>query len=332
MGKRVDRIKTDVSESQMAKAIIECWKKIFGEEPFKEQISMVLAQNALETGHRKSMYNYNVGNITTNGKGSFDFYDDLQTSEQTSPGVWEKKNLKYRAYPSLNDGVYDYLKFLSGSPRYANAWQHILNPNPAEFSKALKKGGYYTANEAPYTKYLTSLYDKFNKSDSVKAQSKPTELAAKPSSDKSTNDIESVITSFLGMVTATEKSNKKIYKKFLPQNNVNIEVQSSDIVSSIEFGRILSSVLDEELLSKSSTYIDGDNVMVICSIAGPSNDCLKVIHELSKSVTDAFKLATIKIGGIDIKTQCSINKTSSYNEISIDLAHINYRKFLLKFL
>lgn len=375
MGKRVDRVKTVVSESQMAQTIIEVWKKLFGKEPFKEQVSMVLAQNSLETANRNSMYNYNLGNITTGGKGAFDFYDDLQTSEQTSSGVWEKKNLKYRAYPSLEDGVTDYLKFLSGSPRYATAWQHILNPNPAEFSKALKKSNYYTANEAGYTKGLVSLYNQFNKSDpkkqvtttlvsdktttptsgkttkqvyddlfdnyidkpkgsdmysKVNVKSKPENLVVQPKVED--KNVEDVITDYLGMIAASEKSNKRMYKKFLPQNNVNIEIQSSDVVNSIEFARILSAVLDEELLSRSSTHVNNNNVMVVCSISGPVNDCLKIISELSKSVTDAFKLATIKIGGINIKTQCSINKTSSYNEISIHLADINYRKFLLKFL
>src|SRR5574339_270958 len=164
-GKRVERVRTPVSESQMADAIIRVWRTKFGSNPSKEQVAMVLAQNDLETGHRKSMWNFNVGNITTDGKGGFDYFDDLTTDEQISPGVWKKMNLKYRAYPDLDGGVKDYINLLSGG-RYTKAWQHILNPDPASFSKALKEAGYYTANEAPYTKNLVSLFAKNNKSNS----------------------------------------------------------------------------------------------------------------------------------------------------------------------
>src|SRR5271166_2100988 len=109
----------------MAQAIIAAWTGMFRTAPSKEQVSMVLAQNNLETGNRKSMWNYNVGNITTDGK-SIDFFDDLATDEQIKPGVWQKMNLKYRAYPSLEEGAKDYLKLLS-SGHYAEAWKHILN-------------------------------------------------------------------------------------------------------------------------------------------------------------------------------------------------------------
>lgn len=166
MGNRVQRVKTDISEDEMVNAIIKAWSQLFGSEPAKEQVGLVLAQNNLETGHRKSMYNYNVGNLTTNGK-NYNYYDDITTDEQVSKGVWEKKNLKYRAYDSLAEGVTDYLKFLSKpGGRYSQAWQHILDPDPESYSKALKAAGYYTANEIPYTKDLKSLFNKYTKSDS----------------------------------------------------------------------------------------------------------------------------------------------------------------------
>ena len=161
MGKRVDKIKTPVSEYEMGLAMIKGWEKLFGERPSKEQVSLLMAQNALETGHRKSMWNYNVGNITTNGKDPYDYFDTLPTNEQIAPGKWKKMNLKYRAYPNLEAGVLDYLKFLSQNSRYASAWRHILNPDPVNFSKKLKEANYYTANEAPYTKTLKSLFEKF---------------------------------------------------------------------------------------------------------------------------------------------------------------------------
>jgi hypothetical protein len=162
MGQRVPRIRTEVSESELVKALISAWQKLFGSMPTKEQIAMLLAQNALETGHRKSMWNYNIGNVTTDGKGKYNYFDDLTTNEQISPGKWKKMNLKYRAFNTLDEGALDYIKFLKNN--YATAWQHIINPNPEEYSKALKKAGYYTADEIPYTKNMVSLFSHFSKS------------------------------------------------------------------------------------------------------------------------------------------------------------------------
>lgn len=168
MGKRVEKFKTPVSEAEMAQAMIQAWEKIFGSKPAKEQIALLLAQNALETGHRKSMWNYNVGNITTTSKSPYDYFDTLPTSEQISPGKWKKMNLKYRAYPDLLTGTIDYIKFLSKNNRYSQAWQHILKPDPVSFSKALKAASYYTANEPPYTKALKSIFDKYVKENKEK--------------------------------------------------------------------------------------------------------------------------------------------------------------------
>lgn len=318
---------------------------------------MVLAQNALETGHRKSMWNFNIGNITTDGKGKYDFYDDLETAEQIQPGVWKKMNLKYKSYPSLSEGIKDYLKLISGK-RYTNAWKHIENPNPVAFSKALKDAGYYTANEAPYTKAITKLYNQYAKSDVYdKAKSiskvqpeettktyfsKIKDIGLKPFEElkdikiKQTpvNDqsLTNILNNYLQMVAATEKNNKKLYKENLPNNNLVIKVTSTDYTNSIEFSRILCSALEEELMAKAYTHTNGKNTEIECSILGPKQDCIKTIQQLSDSLSNAFKNATYKIGGINIKTECVINKKSSYKQISFKSADSQYKQFLLKFI
>lgn len=330
MGNRVQRVRTEVSESQMAQAIIEAWNDLFHETPSKQQVSMVLAQNALETGSRKSMWNYNIGNITTDGKGSYDYFDDLKTNEQVSPGVWKKMNLKYRAYPSLKAGVIDYLRLLS-SKKYGSAWQHIKNPDPVSFSKALKQQGYYTANEEPYTKTLTSLFGKFNKSNAYEvAQSgkaAPPGGAAMPSN----TNMENLLNNFLRQVAASERDNKKLYKQYLPNNKLTISVKA-DYTDAIEFSRILCTALDEELTANSFTHSDGANVEVQCTIPGPAQECFSAVQQLTDAVAKAFQQATVKIGGVEVKTQFLMNKESSYQQISLDTATQQYRKFLLKFI
>lgn len=319
MGNRVRRIKTEISDLQMAQAIAEAWKELFGTIPSKQQISLILAQNALETGNRKSMWNFNIGNITTDGKSQYDFYDDITTKEQIKPGNWKEMNLKYRSYPNLKDGVKDYLKLLSGK-KYSKVWQHIITPDPIAFSKSLKDAGYYTANEAPYTRAITKLYKQFNKSN------------ISPIADVANdNSLDSVLNNYLRLVAASEKQNKKIYKKYLPTHTAVINVLSSNYTDSIEFARILCSALEEELLAQAYTHTDGTNVEINCDIQGPSKECLSVINTLTKSVAEAFYSATIKIGGIQIMTDTYMNKKPSCQQITFKSAEQQYRKFLLKF-
>lgn len=326
MGDRVKRVRTEVSESQMKSAVSEAWNELFGSMPSKEQIALVLAQNSLETGNRKSMWNFNVGNITTDGKSQYNYFDDLTTDEQIKPGVWEKRNLKYRAYSSLKDGAKDYLRLLSGK-HYSNAWQHIMTPDPIAFSKALKQSGYYTANEAPYTKALNSLYNQYVRSKGTSETGKATVSLLRP---KGTNSLESILNKYLSMVAASDVSYKKIYKKALPHNKILIKVNSNDNINSIEFARILTSALDIELLADSDIFTNGKSVEIECNIHGPKESCFNAVNQLSNVVAETFKIATYKLGGINIKVDCVIDKKSSYDELNVKAAEINYRKFLLK--
>lgn len=365
-GDRVQRVRTDVSSAQMTQAIISAWQQKFGSAPSKEQVAMLLAQNDLETGHRKSMWNYNVGNITTNGQGSFNYFDDLTTNEQTSPGVWKKMKLKYRAYPTLEDGVKDYLNLLSNG-RYNKAWQHIVNPDPVSFSKALKEAGYYTADEAPYTKNLVSLFDRNSKSNNyelamsgkVNPPTKDTsendlfkKYIAKIQGDMSIYDelgeknkpttskplsvtnpaVNSLLESYLQKIMASEKSNRKIYAKYLPTNYAVIKIASIDYVDSIEFARVLCSVLDEELVARAFTHTDGKTVEVECAIPGPAKECFEALEQITTATAETFRKATVKIGGVAIKTKLVTNKKSHRDQLDFKTAETQYRKFLLKFM
>lgn len=324
MGNRVRRIRTEASELQMAQAIIDAWKELFGTVPSKQQINLILAQNALETGNRKSMWNFNIGNITTSGKSQYDFYDDLPTKEQIKPGVWKTMNLKYKSYPNLKEGVKDYLKLLN-SKRYGKAWEHIINPDPVAFSKSLKDAGYYTANEAPYTKAITKLYNQFGKSNVYEKAKMPTIDVAND------NSLDTVLDSYLRLIAASEKQSKKIYKKYLPNHTAVINVLSNNFVDRIEFARILCSALEEELLAQAYTHTDGNIVEINCNIYGPIKECTSAINNINKSVSEAFYLATKKVGGIHVDTNMFMNKRSSYQQITFKSAEQQYRKFLLKF-
>jgi hypothetical protein len=331
-------VKTDVSEPQMAQAVIEAWKDLFGKPPGKEQVAMVIAQNNLETGHRKAMWNYNVGNLTTNGQAPFDYFDDLTTDEQTSPGQWKKMNLKYRAYPSLEAGTRDYLRLISGG-RYSEAWKHIIDPDPIAYSKALHTAGYYTANEAGYTKAMTALYNQSNKSDSYELalSGKVSPPGGRPATTRPTAppsqvaSLEDLVNKYVQMLAAADHHMKRLYKKALPNHDILIKITAPDYTSAVEFSRVLCAALDEDLLSTSYVYTDGQDVEVECCIPGPDKECFAAVEQMTQAVAETFQDATIKIGGISIKAECVMNKKSSYEPISLRTAGTNYRKFLLKF-
>jgi hypothetical protein len=130
---------------------------------------------------------------------------------------------------------------------------------------------------------------------------------------------------------AADETSKKTYQKLLPNHDILIQISAADYTSAIEFSRILCSALDEELKAFAYPHTDGSKVEVECRIAGPALECIQTVEQLSQSLSNVFKEATKKIGGITVSTSCIMNKKSSYQQISLRTADTNYRKFLLKF-
>jgi hypothetical protein len=126
--------------------------------------------------------------------------------------------------------------------------------------------------------------------------------------------------------------NKKIYNNTLPRNIITIGISSNNKTNNIEYARILCEALDEELLSKSFVHTDGNNVDVECVIHGPEQSCISAVKAISNAITDSFKIATKKIGGVEINTTIQLHKKSSYPPISLKQAETSYRHFILKFI
>ena len=338
MGKQVPKTNTPVSDTQMAQSIISVWRRLFGTDPSKEQVYMIMSQNTLETGpKRESMHNYNVGNMIV-GTSDHDWFaggDWMYTDK--SETTKKKISQKFRAYNSLEEGMTDYLKLLSSSKRYATAWQHIKNPDIRSYSKALHDAGYYGAKEADYTKGLLSYFSKFNKGNSYSAaltdKGNPPSMVAQ--TDKPMQGLDSLMDKYLQemqVAAYTTYDLKKLYKQALPNHNILIQISAPDYSSAIEFSRVLTAALDEDLLSASYPHTDGHYVEIECSIAGPEKECCDAVHQMTQAVAEAFRDATVKIGGIAVKTKQFTNKKSSYQPISPRTADTNHRKFLLKFI
>lgn len=338
MGKQVPKTNTPVSDSEMAQAIVTVWTRMFGATPSRDQVNLIMAQNAIETGpNRQSMHNYNVGNIIV-GTSDNDYFlggDWMYTdkSETTKKTITQH----FRAYPTLEAGVTDYLKLLSSSKRYATAWKHIMDFNVREYSKALHDAGYYGAKEEVYTKGLLGQMGRFNKSNSyelaMSGKAKPSTAPAKQPTNQM-DDMDNTLNQLLQefQVAATNFNLKKLYKKALPTHDILIRISAPDYASAIEFSQVLTSALDEDLLSTSYPHTDGHDVEIECSIAGPEKECCAAVQQMTRAVAEAFRDATNKIGGVVIKTEQFTNKKSSYQPISPRTADTNHRKFLLKFI
>lgn len=181
---KVQKVQTLITEPQMVQALISEFSKLEGKPPIKAQLALLIAQNNLETGHRKSMWNWNVGNITHKPGDGFDYWEGLDwlyVSMPNASGFTEEQKktvkLKYRVYPDLQAGVRDYLSLLK-RVKGGSVWKKILEGNPTEFSKALKAANYYTAHEQDtvdpvtgkkthgYTSGILAGVNGFNKRDS----------------------------------------------------------------------------------------------------------------------------------------------------------------------
>lgn len=337
MGNQVPKTNTPVSDAQMAQAIINVWRRLFGTDPSQEQVYMVMAQNAIETGSdRASMHNYNVGNIIV-GNTDHDYFlgGDWMFSDK-SETTKKKITQKFRAYNSLEEGVTDYLQLLSGSKRYGAAWEHIKHPDIQAYSKALHQAGYYGAKEQDYTKGLIGQLRRFNKgssyADALSNKNQSDSMLAGRDS-MTTQKINDFLQQFLGkmQIAATDHNLKKLYKSALSNNDILIQINAPDHTSAVEFSRVLCAALDEDLLSTSYPHTDGNLVEVECAIAGPQKECFEAVRQMTQAVADTFEDATLKVGGIVIKNNVIMNKKSSYQPISPRTAGTNYRKFLLKF-
>lgn len=147
-------------------------------------LALALSKSALETGRWKKIHCNNWGNVKagTTYRGMYTAFllNEILNGKIVwfapegqlagGPGTalvgqrWEvppgHPQTRMRAYANRFDGAYSYVEFVAGG-RYAKAWQELLKGNPAGYSKALKAAGYYTADEALYTKGVVGLFNEF---------------------------------------------------------------------------------------------------------------------------------------------------------------------------
>jgi hypothetical protein len=163
---------------------------------------------------------------------------------------------------------------------------------------------------------------------SEKSHGKVRQMQSKPKSNSFSDFISSIESMLDSFLKSAQDNNMKKCKS----NNYLISINSdNDFESKLQFTRILSIALKEEINSRSQIYTDGDNIDIRCVVNAEKERGLEVVKELCSAISNTFEFATKKIGGVKIYTLVSPDLKSDYQNLDIKIADINYRKFHLKF-
>jgi hypothetical protein len=347
VNQEVNRINTPVSEPEVVKALADAAQQLYGVQLSKPQMALLIAQNNLETGHRKAMFNYNIGNITHAPTDGFDYFFN-QDHIRNKRGEWIPVQLRFRSYPTLLDGTKDYLKFLNKHGG-GSIWQAILNQDPVAFSKSLKRSGYYGADEADtidpntgkvkpgYTTGIVQGAKEFNRSSNYEKAmsgdfpSQPIATSTPSPSGDILSRVDTVLSKFLDAFANQSSSDRFIkktaYRENLLPNDFAIQIQAEDPVIAVEFARILCTAIDEELYSDANIHSDGKKVEVGCTIYGPKQLSTQALAQVCDAISEAFQIATHRIGSPKILPIIYANVLPVYQEIGIKLAERYYDAF-----
>lgn len=181
--------------------------------PSDEAVAVLHAHGALETGHFKSCYNHNGGNIKAGQQyvGAYTCFPILNevfddgTHWYTPEGELEggpgtplryppplavppgEPQSRFRAYSTLASGIEDKIRFLA-RPEWRPALNFALTGNPDAFVRAIKARGYFTANVDTYARSVVQLTAKYLPVARATSQQQPTP-PIEPDSDSLCRDM-----------------------------------------------------------------------------------------------------------------------------------------------
>jgi flagellum-specific peptidoglycan hydrolase FlgJ len=132
----------------------DAWRDQVGSVPARASLLVLMAQWGLETGSGRACMNWNLAGIK-HVPGDGHDYAEYRTHEVLH-GVDQVLVQQFRAYPSLEAGVADYLHVLRST--FGFAWPAVEAGDTADFAHRLKARGYFTADEAQYAAGLRARY------------------------------------------------------------------------------------------------------------------------------------------------------------------------------
>jgi hypothetical protein len=158
-------VRTVLSRVEAARAIRDACARVFGVVPAGETLAILVAQSALETGHWRSMWCWNFGNIRGSFQGAWTSFRAGEIVDGREIFLDAGPTNKFRAYASAGAGAEDFVRFLGTATRpgqtnrYAAAWAAALRGDALTYALELGRAGYYTANREKYAATVRTLVD-----------------------------------------------------------------------------------------------------------------------------------------------------------------------------
>lgn len=140
-----------------------------------------------------------------------------------------------------------------------------------------------------------------------------------------TSSILNQINSFLNKVMATKSFKSE-------KNDFTIFIVANDLETSIEFSRILTLALKNNLKAKATSHINKNKVEVTCTINGPRDISKKIVQTFTNYLSNCFYKQTKDIGGLIVSGNIVSDTKSKYDFIDYKTATLSYRKFMTKFM
>jgi hypothetical protein len=153
---------TPLSRDEASRAFLLGYLQLTGKLPTPAVLALLLAQSAFETGHWKSLHNFNFGNAKAGA--NYPLVTQFRCSEVDEHGVETfydppDPHCNFRAYNDAAAGALDYLKVLQHQPHW---WRGLQTEDPSAFVDALATPPkYFTGNPAVYKRSVVSLFQTF---------------------------------------------------------------------------------------------------------------------------------------------------------------------------
>lgn len=226
-------------------------------------------------------------------------------------------NLGYFISPSFESAAYKANPLFHGSTQGAITYGDMM--------KQVEKN----KQNSIYQKALATMHSQTGYSPHPENQTaQPT---AENNAMNSLTQIDNLLSRFLSALSAHQHSNdlilKKSYKEYLPEHQFLIRLDANETCDALEFARILTTAMKEELLAESTIFHQNGKIEVECSIHGNQYLCAEAVIQLCGAMSDVFEMATHRLGGIKIATHIMPNVGSNYQELDIKLAEVGYQAF-----
>lgn len=154
---------TPLSRDDASRALMTAYLQLTGALPTPGVLALLLAQSAFETGHWKSLHNFNFGNAKAGPE--YPLITQFHCSEVDEHGIEHfydppDPHCNFRAYDNAAAGALDHLKVLQHRPTW---WQGLHTEDPSAFVDALATPPkYFTGNVAVYKRSVVSLFGTFH--------------------------------------------------------------------------------------------------------------------------------------------------------------------------